>query len=120
MGSLAIRDHTIWVKHINDAPQIVRKIMSLEQNTPVALIIENKPVLFRKMRNGKDGRPTDGIRPDEDFKQFWKEMYEARRGETVSIELNSDFAPPDSYLKAVSSLLEEWDSVEDNEAFNDL
>ncbi len=120
MGSLAIKDHTIWVKHIENDPLIVSKIMSLEQNTLVALIIEDKPVLFRKMRDGKDGRPTDGIRPDEDFKEFWKEMYETRRGEVVSIELNSDFNPQDSYLKALSTILNEWDSAEDNEAFNAL
>lgn len=119
MGHFEIRDHAVWAKHIEGAPHIVEKINSLKENSALSLIIDGKPVLFRKMRNGSDGRPTAGIRPDDSFKEYWKEIYQTRRGENVSIDFN-DNNISDTYLASVSALMSEWDSDEDNEAFNDL
>jgi hypothetical protein len=119
MGYVTICNHSIWLKHIENAPQIVTKIESLAPNAPITLQIEDKPVIFRKMRDGADGRPTRGIRPDESFKNYWNQLFQRRSGEKVEIKLNE--APiADSYLAAISSLLSEWDSPEDNEAYNDL
>jgi|GEM_PF-6603293 hypothetical protein len=120
MGEILVRDHAIWAKHIEGSPRIIETILNLQQNSPLVLRIDGKPVLFRKMRNGAGGRPTDGIRPDEAFKDFWKEIYKSRRGKKVSVEFDKEHAPVDTYLAAVSMLLSEWDSEEDNEAFNDL
>jgi hypothetical protein len=119
MGRLEIRDHAIWMKHIEGDPAIVARIMQLPQNAPITLQVDGKPVLFRKMRDGGDGRPTQGIRPDESFKEFWNELYQQRRGELVELALN-DIAPPDPYLASIAAMLNEWDSPEDNEAYNGL
>jgi hypothetical protein len=114
-----VRDHTIWVKHLIDAPQIRERIEALPPDSPLALIVDGKPLLFRKMKNGSDGRPTAGIRPDESFKAYWNTLYNERRGERVSVAL-TDAKLADPYLQSIAHLLSEWDSAADNAAYNDL
>ncbi len=116
---MIISDHSIWLKHIENDGKIIAKIENLPQNAPVALQIDGKPVLFRKMRDGVDGRPTHGIRPDEAFKDYWNTLYRERRGQKVEIVLD-ETPPSDPYLASISHLLSEWDSPEDNEAYNGL
>ena len=118
MARMIVSDHTIWLKHIND-DRIVDRISGLKQNAPVALRVDGKPVLFRKMRDGGDGRPTPGIRPDEAFKDYWNRIYRERRGQTVEIELD-ETPSTDPYLAAVSELMTEWTSKADADAYDDL
>lgn len=118
MARVLINDHTIWLKHI-ESERIARRLTSLKPNAPVALRIEGKPVLFRKMRDGADGRPTPGLRPDEAFKDFWNALYRERRGEKVEIDLGEE-PHRDPYLAAVSTLMSEWTSKADCEAYDDL
>ncbi len=119
MGQLEIRDHAIWMKHIEGDRAIIDRVMQLPQNAPITLLVDGKPVLFRKMRDGGDGRPTQGIRPDESFKDYWNTVYQQRRGQIVAVALN-DTAPADPYLASISALLEDWNSSEDDEAYNGL
>lgn len=119
MAQMIVSDHTIWLKHLQNAEAIVDRLLALEQNAPITLRIDGKPVLFRKMRDGADGRPTQGVRPDEAFKDFWSALYRERRGERVAIELDEGPAS-DAYLAAVSGLLTEWTSKADAEAYDDL
>jgi hypothetical protein len=119
MPTMIISDHTIWTKHIENGENLVRRLSSLEANAPIRLRIDGKPVLFRKMRNGADGRPTPGVRPDEAFKDFWNDLYRNRRGQRIDVE--PDEGPqPNSYLAAVSELMAEWHSPQDEEAYRDL
>jgi hypothetical protein len=115
---MIISDHAIWLKHIENE-RIISTIARLGQNAPVVLKVDGKPVLFRKMRDGGDGRPTPGIRPDDAFKDYWNRLYRERRGETVEIELD-ETPSADPYLAAVSDVMTEWASKEDADAYDDL
>lgn len=118
MPQIIVTDHAIWVKHIKNE-HIAAKITALKPNAPIALRVDGKPMLFRKMKDGGDGRPTFGIRPDEAFKEYWNCIYRERKGEAVEIEL--DDAPlADPYLAAISELMTEWTSKEDADAYDDL
>ena len=119
MGHMIISDHSIWLKHIEGDTKIASRVTNLPPNAPITLQIDGKPVLFRKMRNGVDGRPTHGIRPDDAFKDYWNRLYQERRGQRVEIALD-EIPAADPYLASISSLLSEWDSPEDNEAYNGL
>lgn len=119
MGRMQVRDNAVWVKHIEGAPEIVRTILALKADTPITLRVDGQPVRFLKMRDGKDGRATQGLRPDKAFKPFWDAM-QARRGETVEVRLDRDGLPTDPYLASISTLLSEWDSAEDAEAYDGL
>ena len=119
MAYLTIRDNAIWVKHIEGDPKVVDRILALPQNAPITLLIDARPVRFRKMRDGADGRPTPGLRPDPACKPYWDAMQE-RRGDVVSVELEERAAPTDPLLASYSTLLSEWDSDEDAAAYDRL
>jgi len=119
MGVMTIRDNALWVKNIEGDPEIVRRILALPQNAAITLLIEEKPVVFRKMRDGTDGRPTNGLRPDPAFKPFWDNI-QSRRGERVSVRLRDSAHAADPYLASISATLSEWDSPEDAEAYDGL
>jgi hypothetical protein len=119
LAYVRIADSTIWAKHVQDGHDIQSRILELLENAPIALQIDGKPVLFRKMRNGSDGRPTSGIRPDESCKAYWSKLYSERRGERVPIALVTT-PVVDPYLASIGHLLSEWDSLADNAAYNDL
>lgn len=68
------------------------------------------------MKDGKDGRPTEGIRPIDRMKDVWTKM-QRDRGRVVEIR---QVLSADSYLAALSDTLDEWNSPEDEEAFRDL
>ncbi len=118
MGRMIIQDNAIWAKHIEADAEITRRILSLPQNAPLILRIDGKPVRFLKMRNQPSGKPTNGLRPDPEFKAFWDAMQE-RRGEVVGVSLD-DTPPIDPYLASLSVTLSEWDSPEDCAAYDGL
>jgi hypothetical protein len=119
MGYMVIRDDAVWASHIEGDPELVRRILALPANAPLSLVIDDTPVRFRKMRDGADGRPTPGLRPDESSKAFWAAMQE-RRGKVVTIGLNQQVRTVDPYLASLEPLLSEWDSPEDAEAYDGL
>jgi hypothetical protein len=119
MGRLTIRDDVVWARHIEGEPEITRRILAMPANAPIDLVVDGRPVRFLKMRDGRDGRPTPGLRPDPAFKQFWDSM-QARRGEVVDVRLEGIVPLVDPYLASISTLLTEWDSPEDAEAFDGL
>jgi hypothetical protein len=71
---------------------------------------------WEKAKTGKDGRPTAAIKPVGPMREIWK-RFQARRGEIVAVR---ETRTADSYLKALSGTLSEWNSPEDEEAFRDL
>jgi hypothetical protein len=119
MGYVQITDNSLWVKHVENDEALAARILNLEDNAPIILQVDGKPVLFRKMRTGKDGRAVSGVRPDETFKKYWNDLYQKRRGERLPIAL-ADVPPADPYLASIAALLSEWDSPADNAAYNDL
>lgn len=119
MGRMIVRDNALWARHIEDDPEVVRRILALPSNAPITLVIDGTPVRFRKMRDGADGRPTPGLRPEPDFKPFWDAM-QAMRGKAVSVALAGEAPVTDPYLASLDPLLQEWTSPEDAEAYDGL
>lgn len=119
MGMMTIRDNALWAKNVEGDAEIARRILALPQNAAITLLIEDEPVVFRKMRDGSDGRPTNGLRPDSAFKPFWDRM-QSRRGERVSVRLSDATPLTDPYLGSISTVLTEWASPEDAEAYDGL
>jgi hypothetical protein len=68
------------------------------------------------MRDGKDGRSTNGLKPVGPMREVWKRM-QSRRGAIVPVR---EIGSADAYLDSLRPLLSEWDSPEDDEAFRDL
>lgn len=119
MGQITIRDNALWAKHVEGDPELVRRILTLPPSARLTLLVDRRRIRFRKMRDGVDGRPTPGLRPEVVDKPVWDEL-QARRGESVSIALAGRASTVDPYLAHLDAFLEEWKSPEDAEAFDGL
>lgn len=87
MGKIVVSDDVIWAKHILGDSDLIQTLSGLPGGEPVALIIDGVEGQWCKMEDGKDGRPTKGLRPVGRTKAFWKALYQDRRGEAVPIDL---------------------------------
>jgi len=116
MAYVRIRDDTLWASHIEGDAQLKTHIQSLRQGAVIELEVDGIVGSWEKMRDGRDGRPTPGIKPIGAMQRVWKQFQE-RRGELI--ELRS-VQTADRYLASLGEVLSEWDSPEDDEAYHDL
>jgi hypothetical protein len=71
-------------------PAVAARVAALRPGQTIQLSVDGVAGSWRKMDQGKDGRPTPGIRPLGAAQQFWRELYRSRRGAVVSIRLIDD------------------------------
>ena len=116
MGYVAITDNSIWAKQIEGGKALKERILSLAPGETIDLEVDRIVGRWEKMRNGRDGRSTPGIKPIGPMKEIWK-GFQSRRGEVVEVR---EVRTADAYLTALSETLSEWNSPEDEEAFRDL
>jgi hypothetical protein len=116
MGYVKIVDDILWAKQIEGDSYLQDRIINLPAGTTIDLEVDGIVGHWEKAKVGKDGRPTTAIKPVGPMREIWKRL-QARRGEIVGIR---ETRTADSYLKALSGTLSEWNSPEDDEAFRDL
>lgn len=87
-----IRDYVIWSKHLHGDLTLPARIEALEPGETIELAVDGVPGTWAKMARGKDGRTTPGIRPVGRAQAFWRELYEQRRGNEVSVRPVEDDA----------------------------
>lgn len=87
MAQAVVSDFVIWTKHIHGDARLAARIAELKAGETVELQVDGVAGPWRKMDNGKDGRPTPGIRPIGRMQAFWRELYGSRRGDVVTVEL---------------------------------
>ena len=85
MGLVEIRDHAIWIKHIHGDNDLVEKLSSLTAGSLIELEIDGVKGIWKKMDDGKDGRPTNGIKGLGKGKNHWHGLQD-RRGDLVTIK----------------------------------
>lgn len=88
MAKTTISDFVIWTKHIHGDHNVVERILSLQPGETVRLRVDSLLGDWRRMDDGRDGRPTRGIRPIGRTAEFWRSLYKSRRGEVVEVELS--------------------------------
>lgn len=116
MGKVKIADNSIWLRHIEQDVPLRERLSALKPGEFIDLEVAGIVGRWERMKDGKDGRPTDGIKPIESMKDVWIKM-QRERGRTVEVR---QVVTADSYLAALSDTLDEWNSPEDEEAFRDL
>jgi len=89
MATTTISDFVIWIKHVHDGADITQRILDLQAGETINLTVDGMPGTWRKMDDGKDGRPTRGIRPLGRTQDVWRSWFSARRGELVNLELTA-------------------------------
>jgi hypothetical protein len=116
MGTFLNNDDAIWFKHIHADSDTLALLHQVSPGAKLKIEIEGVRGDWQRMADGKDGRPTLGLKPVGMTVEFWKRM-KSRRGEHLRFRIVD---PRDSYLSAIQSTLTEWESEEDERAFNDL
>ena len=116
MANVEIRDDAMWAKQIEGGKALADRITALSPGEIIELEVDGVVGRWEKMRNGKDGRPTPGIKPIGPMRKIWK-RFQSRRGEVVEVR---ETKTADTYLAALSEVMTEWNSKEDDEAFRDL
>jgi len=112
-----IRDDVIWFKHLKHNPLLFERVARLDEGESVTLSVDGTHGRWVRMRRGRDGRPTYGIKPVGEMAKVWASL-QSRRGKKVRLEL-PDYSD-DEFLKLASETFTEWLSPEDEEAFAHL
>ena len=84
MSYVEVRDHALWAKHIHGNEALKRKIISLSQGELIELTVDGWQGVWVKMDDGKDGRPTPGIKAVGLARKKWHAMND-HRGKLVPI-----------------------------------
>ena len=82
--TVEVRDHAIWFKHIRNFADGVDELETLRPGETVELRVDGKSGEWQRMDNGKDGRPTNGIKPIGKAKDYWHSTLQKKRGDYVS------------------------------------
>ena len=90
MAQTTVSDFVIWAKHIHGDPALAARILALAPGETVRLRVDGVVGAWRRMDDGRDGRPTRGIRPLGESRKFWRQLYAERRGGVVEVELPED------------------------------
>lgn len=86
MAYTLVKDVVIWTKHVHGG-DLAARLEALPGDETITLVVDGVAGAWCKMRDGKDGRPTPGIRPVGRAQTFWAQLFESRRGDSVSIDL---------------------------------
>ena len=116
MATVTIRDDAIWISHIEGGGTLQDRLRKLSAGDVLDLEVDGVVGTWERMQDGRDGRPTPGIKPISHMKKVWAEM-RRKTGRTVPIR---EVVTAETYLSAVSDMLEEWNSPEDEAAYADL
>jgi hypothetical protein len=116
MATVLNNDDAIWLKHVNADINAVALLKQIPAGTAICIEVEGVKGNWVRMADGKDGRPTLGLKPVGKTLEFWKSM-KSRRGEYLDFKIVD---PRDTYLADMQATLSEWESPEDEEAFRDL
>jgi hypothetical protein len=116
MATVLNNDDAIWLKHVKADANALALLRQVPAGTALRLEIEGVAGDWVRMADGRDGRPTLGLKPVGKTLTFWKSM-KSRRGEYLEFKIVN---PRDSYLADVQKTLSEWESDEDEAAFRDL
>ena len=116
MAQVRLNGDAIWLRGIEGDKDLREAIRALSPGDTIDLEIAGVVGTWEKMRDGRDGRPTQAIRPVGSMRETWRSM-QAKRGQILQVRR----APAAmSELMALRHLLEEWDTPEDDEAYRDL
>lgn len=111
-----IADIAIWFKHV-ESPELQQRLRALRDDEYINLEADGVVGRWVRMRTGRDGRPTEAIRPDGNMKNVWGNWFRERRGDLIPLR---EVQVKDDYLATIASLFPEWESPEDEQAFRDL
>ena len=85
MAAVTVNGDVLWIKQLHGDSRLRERLGALPGGEDVELIVDGVQGHFQKMRDGKDGRPTQGLAPRGRMQAFWRGLLETRRGEDVPV-----------------------------------
>ena len=61
MAMAEVRDHALWIKHIHGDNALTSKLDTIVAGALIELIVDGFRGQWRKMDDGKNGKPTPGL-----------------------------------------------------------
>jgi hypothetical protein len=116
MGKVLTHDDVIWATNIEGDRRLQERISRLRAGDLLDLEVDGVVGRWERMRDGRDGRPSVGIKPLAEMREVWARW----RREPARIVDIREVVAADGYLAALSATLDEWDSPEDELAYRDL
>ena len=111
-----LEDRVIWFKHVQD-PALRKRLNALSEDEMIFLSADGVVGRWKRMKQGKNPTPTEGIKPEGSMGRIWTEWFRTRKGEPIEIR---EVRLADEHLADASLLFPEWSSPEDEDAFRDL
>lgn len=85
-GLIEVQDVVLWPVNVKSAPKLRERLLALKSEAIVSLKIDGTNTVWERMRDGKDGRPVNGLKPcDSRTREFWRALFRDRRGELITI-----------------------------------
>jgi hypothetical protein len=78
MAKVEVRDHALWIKHIHGDAELADRLMGLQAAMLIELVVDGVRGHWRKMDDGKDGRPTPGLRAIGPAREHWHALQDQR------------------------------------------
>ncbi len=86
MSVVEIRDYALWPKHIHGNDELKDRLIKMSAGELIELEVDGVRGMWKKMDDGKDGRPTPGVKGIGKARDHWHELQD-KRGELASIKL---------------------------------
>ena len=84
-ATVEVRDHALWTKHIRGDDALRDALNTLRGRSQIELDVDGFHGTWQKMDDGKDGRPTTGIKPVGPAQTHWHTLLPDRLGSVVTI-----------------------------------
>lgn len=86
-AQVEVRDHVLWIRHIVGGAELKAWLEQIPSGASVRLVVDGVGGDWRKMDDGKDGRPTPGFKPvTEPGRSRWHDLQD-RRGAHVGLAI---------------------------------
>lgn len=95
MARIEVRDSVMWLKHLRGNESLRSRLVDLGEGSRVELEVDSFRGTWEKMRDGRDGRPTPGLKPQGPARAHWQGLYERKRGSEVTVSLVDEGTSPD-------------------------
>lgn len=112
-----ISDDVLRLKQLKNLPDLYEAALRLPAGETVTLKVDGIVGQWARMRPGRDGRPTLGLKPVGAKAEVWARC-QSRRGERVSLCWPD--AEDDPLLKLADATFDEWRSAEDEAVYGEL
>jgi len=86
-GFVEIRDYVIWIAHIHSNQIVKNTLHDLHEGQLIELCVDGVDGVWKKMKDGEDGRETPGIKPIGVARKHWHEL-RSRRYQVVTLQMN--------------------------------